>query len=60
MAPVYLQLLWGQDFISLLEIDFALGRCSNSCDSLVRGVQSNQVAGGVWDCRFQSGSLILL
>ena len=35
-----------QGFISLLEIDLAWGRRSNSCDSLVRGVQRSQVAGG--------------
>lgn len=50
---------------SLLEIDFARGRSSNSCDSLVRGVQSSQVVvvvvwGGVWGSSFQSDWLILL
>lgn len=32
-------------FSSVLEIDFARGRRSNSCDSLVREVQSSQVVG---------------
>lgn len=32
-------------FVCLPETDFALGRCSNSCDSLIRGVQGNPVVG---------------